>query len=177
MPKEYWDKRPKYVTTAGEGLRQSEECEYFIGSTQKFMFGNGTTALVIFLNPKESGVNVYQNKISSSNLSASPVLIDIYTKVKITGELEESFDIVPGDLNCYGKKPNVRLLYSPDASILEGKHIYAETITPFDTLRRQPSGSIILPPGTHRAYLFQTIYSKELTTVSMGFNWWEEKCF
>lgn len=170
------ENRPKYVATVVEGLTQSERCQYFIGSTQRFLFGNGKAAVVVFANPPCSGVNVYMNKISSSNLSASPVSIDIYTRAKVGGHLKRSFDIVPGDLNCIEAKPKTQLLYGSGASILEGKRIYVETITPFDTLRGLPSGSIILPPGTHRAYLFQTIYSQELTTVSMGFNWWEERC-
>lgn len=96
------------------------------------------------------------------------MLIDIYTKVKIAGELDESIDVVPRDLKCCGKEPNVRLLYSADASILEGKHILVETITPFDTLRGKPSGFIILPLWYSQSIFIPNNIPKSVSRDSIG---------
>lgn len=174
MSNSWNNERPRYVSTVLEGFRQSEDCEYFIGSTQRFIFGNGTTAVVMFCNPTASGVNVYMNKISSCNLSNSPVAIDIYTGGRAEGDLKRSFDIVPGNLNCRDKVPKTQLYYGEDANVLSAQRIFTETIEPYVTLRGAPSGSIILPPGTNRVYLFQTICPGQLAKVSMGFNWWEQ---
>lgn len=166
---------PQYTASVSEAYIQSKCCEYYIGTTKRIAIGNGVNGVVVLSNPKDSRVNLCVNKTNSSNLSNSPISVDVFSCAMIDGNLVKSYDYIQGNLACSElTKPKGQILYGADVNATNGVHIQILTIPPFQVLKGNTSGSVIIPPGAQRIYVFQTINIKETATIAMGLAWWEE---
>lgn len=167
--------KPKYVATVGEGYVQSRQCEYYYGVSERVDFGKGASAGVLLVNPKDSGVVIYLNKLSCANYANSPISVDVYTKAGIDGELEKSPNIAAGNTGCKCSKSKGRIYYGEELEVTDGTLVYSRSIEPFRTSDGYPNGSIILQPGTSRLYIMKTINPLETSIGSLSFAWWEDK--
>ena len=167
--------KPVYTSSTLDAYVQSSQCEYFLGSTNRMTFGNGSNAVVCLSNPVGSGINLYINKISTANLSSSPFSIDVSSYSGYAGQLCQSNNVIQGNLNCRcNLSPKGQILFGTNVNLTNGTLVHIISIQPYVTYKGAPSGSIILPPGTSRFYNLKTINPNDIATAAMGFTWWEE---
>lgn len=166
---------PKLVTTIGEGYVQSRECQYFVGVANKVTVKGDETSVICFDNPPDSGVDVYINGGEYVNFSEAPVNIRVGSFTSVRGSLQESEKILPGNLGCRNRMPNARI-YSGDIMEVECPNICREFVLgPVTSQVIGTGGSLILPPGTNRVYIINSIESNNMSVVTINFEWWEEK--
>lgn len=154
----------------------SKSREFYIGTSTRFTFGELRNGVVEIYNPKDSGVNIFINNAIFTNLSDSNISMDVFSFSNTSGNVNKSFNIVPGNLgNICIRKPKARLYYGIGVDVENGVEMLIYTIPKFSNLEVSPEGSVVLPPGANRVYIFNTINYKDTATVSVSFKWWEEE--
>lgn len=166
---------PTYTATVGEGYIQSICCDYYYGTSPQINIGRGNDALVVLVNPRDSGIDLYLNKLSCANYSNSPIAVEVYTMATLGGEITQSDRIAPGNNGCDFCNGEGQIFYGDDNTISNGVQVYSRSIEAYRTSDGYPNGSIILQPGSTRAYLIKVINPNETAVASLSFAWWEEK--
>lgn len=169
------DKKVNKTVSIPYALYQSEEGNYFIGQTP-ILTGGGGRALAALVNPYDSGVNIYLNAITVTNISQLSVSAEIYVKYKVRGGLVS--DLVSSANLAINSKltPKGQIQYlnttteAPSISI----PIFTRIVSPSSTLVIDGS-QIIIPPGRSLVVYLGGILPIELNSTIVAFGWWEEK--
>lgn len=190
------------VTTIGEGFYQSKKCQYYNGTSPELTVGRGRSGLIVLSNADCSDKIVYLNKITLANYSSAPISLQVYSDVDIDRKLSASCDIAPTNSKCNNNninnisnnttssnctsssnntsnnnKRSLDILYSNDVSIDDGTLVYQRSLGAYDSSDSAPNGSIILCPGSERAYIINTLCPLSTAVVTLSFAWWESPIY
>ena len=168
------DKKVDKTVSIPYALYQSEEGNYFIGQTP-ILTGEGGRALVTLVNPRNSGVNIFLNAITVTNLSELSVSAEIYVNYKVkrglVSDLVSSANLA---FNCDHPQGQIQYLNTiteaPNTSI----PIFTRIVSPSSTLVIDGS-QIIIPPGQSLVVYLGGILPIEADSTKVAFGWWEEK--
>ena len=171
------DKKVDKTVSIPYALYQSEEGNYFIGQTP-ILTGEGGRALAALVNPRNSGVNIYVNAITVTNLSELSVSAEIYLKYKVKGGLVS--DLVSSANLAFNPDPTPKgqiqylntVTEAPSTSI----PIFTRIVSPSSTLVIDGS-QIIIPPGESLVVYLGGILPIEPDSTKVAFGWWEEKIY
>jgi len=158
-------------------LYQSEQGNYFIGQTP-ILNGENGLALAALVNPRNSGVNIYLNAITVTNLSEQRISAEIYLKYKLKGGLIS--DLVSVANLSYNPDPSpkvqIKYLDTVTENTNEGIPIFTRIVPPSSTLVID-GGQIIIPPGESLVVYLGGILPVQPDSTIVALGWWEEKIF
>ena len=169
------DKKVDKTVSIPYALYQSEEGNYFIGQTP-ILTGEGGRALAALVNPRNSGVNIYVNAITVTNLSELSVSAEIYLKYKVKGGLIS--DLVSSANLAFNPDPTpkgqIQYLNTVTEAPCTSIPIFTRIVSPSSTLVIDGS-QIIIPPGESLVVYLGEILSIEPDSTKVAFGWWEEE--
>jgi len=169
------DKKVDKTVAIPYDLYESEEGNYFIGQTP-ILTGEDGHALGALVNPSNSGVNIYVNVITVTNLSELSLSAEFYIKYKLTGGLVSNLVSSANLAINPDPTPKGQIQYlntvteAPSTSVA----IFTRIVSPSSTLVIDGS-QIIIPPGQSLVVYLGGILPIEPDSTRVAFGWWEEK--
>lgn len=160
-------------------LYKSTQGKYFVGSSLE-EFGRGKYAWAGLFNPSNSGVLLYVNVFTVTNLSEIPFSVQVWLNATTSGTAKLSDMQSPTNTAlCPLPKPRVQFLYAEnvDSEPLGGKPIYGRRCPADTTIVAEEDGKFICPPGGN--FLINCIppeKSSDKINGSVAFGWWEDPC-
>lgn len=160
-------------------LYKSTQGKYFVGGSRE-EFGSSKYAWAGLFNPENSGVLLFVNVFTVTNVSEIPFSIQVWLNAVTSGTSKLTDMQSPSNTAlCPPPKPNVRFLYAENVDVepLAGTSIYGRRCPAETTVVSEEDGKFICRPGGN--FLINCIppeKSNEKIMGSVAFGWWEEPC-
>lgn len=159
-------------------LMKSIEGKYFVGSADNMPFGNATNAWARLYNPPNSGVNLYVDTWTVSDILTTPYRVRIWFNSTPRGLIEYSQNVTPSNLTIV-PQPRSHILLQYAISVngfpTDGIEAYVRYGLASTTITSVEEGKFIFPPG---GSFMVSLSNPERPTVpvtgSVSFGWWEE---
>ncbi len=159
-------------------LAKSLEGKYFVGVAENIEFGNATNAWARLYNPPDSGVNLFVNVWTVSDVTSSPVRVQIYFNSTPPGLIQESFDVSPSNTAINPlPQPKVKLEYAIATKGFPtgGVRTFGRSGPAGVTIASEENGKFIFPPGgSFLVFLGNPETPTMLASGRIAFGWWEE---
>ncbi len=161
-------------------LAKSFQGKYFVGYADDLAFGNGTSAWAGLFNPINSGVYLFVNVWTITELlGQAPIRAQIWFNSKPPGNPLSSELVTPSNTAlCPPPEPSVRLLQASNVtgSPSGGIKAFVRRATPESTLVFEEDGKYIFPPGGNLTVFLSNPEQPEVPVAGrIAFGWWEEK--
>lgn len=158
-------------------LYESIHGRYFIGYADNLMMRNGTSAWARLYNPRQSGVNLYVNVWTVTDISDSPFRAQFWFNADPPGNAIESSLVTPSNTAFRPvSRPRVRLqMASNVAGDPEGGiKAFVRRGEAGTTAVETENGKLIFPPGgSFLVYMTLTDNPCASGTGRIAFGWWE----
>ena len=160
-------------------LAKSLQGKYFVGLSRE-EFGAGKYAWAGLFNPSRSGVLLFVNVFTVSNVTEIPFSFQVWLNATTSGTAK------PTDMQSSANtaikplpKPRVQFLYAEnvDTEPTEGTLIFGRRCPAETTIVSEEDGKFICPPGGN--FLINCLppeTSDEKILGRIAFGWWEEPC-
>ncbi|MDP4117838.1 MAG: DUF6143 family protein [Bacillota bacterium] len=170
---------PKAIEQIPISLSESLQGKYFVGISRE-EFGAGKYAWAGLFNPEGSGVLLFANVFTVSNVTEIPFSFQVWLNATTLGTAK------PTDMQSSANtaiqpipKPKVQFLYAEnvDAQPTEGTLIFGRRCPAETTIVSEEDGKFICPPGGN--FLINCLppeTSDEKILGRIAFGWWEEPC-
>lgn len=165
------------VVSLPNSFAKSVEGKYFLGQTEMLTLGNGKYSWGALINPLDSGVKLYANVFTVTNLSAEPFTAKIWLNASLPGEGETATKVSPSNTSIKPlPRPKVNLKYEESTKLLPtgGVNVFNREVPPLSTIVGEEDGKYIFSPGGSFALLLEKT-SSGLAMARIAFGWWEEK--
>lgn len=152
--------------------------EYFIGYADNLTLGNGKSAWARLYNPTNSGVNLYVNVWTVTDISPVPFRAQFWFNATPPGTQTELTVGTPTNTAIRPKpRPKVRLQQASDVTgePTGGVKAFVRRGQPEDTLVETENGKLIFPPGGSFLVFVTLEDDKAAGEGRVAFGWWEEK--
>lgn len=167
------------VTQIPIALSKSLQGKYFVGLSRE-NFGNGLYAWAGLFNPINSGVLLFVNVFTVSNVTVIPFSFQVWLNAVPLGTPQETDMQSPSNTAIRPlPTPKVKFLFAEDVTgepsggtLIFGRRCPAET-----TIVSEEDGKFICPPGGN--FLINCLPPETSTEIILGriaFGWWEEPC-
>ena len=159
-------------------LMKSIEGKYFIGTAPNLRFGNATNAWARLYNPPNSGVNLFVNTWTVSDIYSTPYSVQIWFNSTPPGFIQYSQSVTPSNLAISPQpQSHIQLQYAIAVRGLPsgGVQAYGRYGLAGTTINSEEEGKFIFPPGG--SYLIFISNPQNPTLPGSGnisFGWWEE---
>lgn len=167
-----------YVANIPIDLTKSLEGKYFLGMAEDLEFGNATNAWARLYNPPDSGVNMFVNVWTVSDIVSSPIRVQIWFNSTPPGIIQESDTVTPANTAMRPlPQPKAKLEYAVGVRGFPagGVKAYGRSGPAGVTINSEENGKFIFPPG---GSFLVFISNPETPTRSasgrIAFGWWEE---
>jgi hypothetical protein len=171
------NRTPVQVAAMANSLYHSLLGQYFVGFADNMSFGVNEYAFAALANPRNSGVNLFVNVWTVTNLNAPPVLAQIFLNSRLTGAIDESQHVTPTNTAIRPlSRPRVHLIQASNicAAPYCGTEAYERIIPAVETVADEEDGKFIIPPGGNFAvFLSDPTGSAAKTDGKVAFGWWE----
>lgn len=169
---------PQTVSVPME-LYKSLQGKYFIGYADNLFLNNGTSAWARLYNPVDSGVNLFVNVWTVTEVSSAPFRAQFWFNATPPGTPQEI--AVPTPTNTTILPPprsHIILQQASDVSgePTDGVKAFVRRGEPDTTVVETEKGKLIFPPGGS-FLVFLTLIEPitEEASARFAFGWWEEK--
>ncbi len=153
--------------------------QYFIGYADNLIFGQDTSAWARLYNPINSGVTLYVNVWTVTDVSKSPYRAQFWFNSTPPESDVKTAPVTPTNLSV---KPlpiaKVKLQYASDVIGVPtgGSKAFVRRALPETTLVESENGKIIIGEGGNFLIFLSTPETPEaLNSGRLAFGWWEEK--
>ena len=159
-------------------LMKSIEGKYFVGIAPNLQFGNATKAWARLYNPPNSGVNLFVNTWTVSDIFSTPYSVQIWFNSTPPGLIQFSRSVTPSNLAISPPpQSNIQLQYAISVSGFPavGVKAYSRYGLAGTTINSEEEGKFIFAPGG--SYLIFLSNPERPTIPASGniaFGWWEE---
>ena len=174
--------QPAYQNVTGQipiSLAKSLEGKYFAGLSRE-EFGRGKHAWAGLFNPRYSGVLLFVNVFTVSNVTEIPFSFQVWLNATTLGNAKPTDMQSPANTAIRPlPRPKVQFLYAENVgaeprggTLIFGRRCPAET-----TIVSEEDGKFICPPGGN--FLINCLppeTSDEKILGRIAFGWWEEPC-
>ena len=160
-------------------LYESLRGRYFIGYADNLQFGNGTSAWARLYNPPHSGVHLFVNVWTVTDISEAPFRAQFWFNAIPPGMSSESSLVTPSNTAIRpNPEPKIKLQLSSNVAgePSGGVKAFVRRGQPEATLVETENGKLIFPPGG--SFLVFLSLAENPTVSASGrvaFGWWEEK--
>jgi hypothetical protein len=178
--KPYYDRRPviKSVNIPLE-LSESSKGNYFIGYADNLEFGGGTSAWARLYNPPYSGVNLYVNVWTVTDISNAAFRAQFWFNAAPPGAPSPSPLVTPSNTAIRpAPAPKIKLQQASNVTgePAGGIKAYVRRGLPEITLVESENGKLIFPPGgSFLVFLSNPESPETLAAGRIAFGWWEER--
>lgn len=160
-------------------LYQSLKGRYFVGYADQLEFGQGKSAWARLYNPPNSGVNLYVNVWTVSDVSNSTFRAQFWFNADPPGTPITSEFVTPANTAiCPLPEPKIQLQYASnvDGEPTGGIKAFVRRAQPETTLVDTENGKFIFPPGgSFLVFLSNPESPNVATSGRVAFGWWEKK--
>ena len=172
-------KRLPEVVSVPNPLNKSLQGKYFAGQTELLTFSNTTNAWGALINPTGSGINLFANVFTISNLSDQAFLVQIWFNTNLPGTGSVSSKVSPANTALVPLPvPKVQIQFNQNVSGIPvgGVNVFDRIVPPGATLASEEDGKFIFPQGGNWS-LFLTSPGPTAVSLSaiVALGWWEEK--
>ncbi|MHC1696293.1 MAG: DUF6143 family protein [Eubacteriales bacterium] len=160
-------------------LYESMRGKYFMGYADNLILGNGTGAWARLYNPVNSGVNLYVNVWTVTDLSESLFLAEFWFNSDAYGKWTNLDTVTTTNFTLY-PTPEPRIRLQAASCVLSeppsGTKGFIRNGQPGTTVVDTENGKLIFPPGgSFMAYMSLRDDKSSYATGRIAFGWWEEK--
>lgn len=161
-------------------LAKSFAGKYFVGYADNLQLGKGTSAWAGLFNPIDSGVYLFVNVWTITELlGASPLRAQIWFNAALPGTPAEETLVTPSNLALSpSPTPRVKLLKanSVTGEPSDGVKAFVRRTDPGTTQVFEEDGKYIFAPGGNlTVFLSNPEKPDEEAAARVAFGWWEEK--
>jgi hypothetical protein len=160
-------------------LYKSLRGEYFVGYADELIFGQGKSAWARLYNPAGSGVNLFVNVWTVSDVSESTFRAQFWFNSSAPGLPIDSNLVTTSNTAIYPlPEPMVKLQLASDVVGIPrgGIKAFVRRGQPETTLVESENGKLIFPPGgSFLIFLSNPEQPEVQTSGRIAFGWWEEK--
>ncbi|PWM43619.1 MAG: hypothetical protein DBX47_06950 [Clostridiales bacterium] len=172
-----FDKLIKAVNIPIE-LYESLEGRYFIGYADNLIFGYGKSCWARLYNPYNSGVNLFVNVWTVTDISAAPFRAQFWFNSTPTDDYKLSNLVTPSNTSiCPLPRPKIELQMASNVEDepTGGIKAFVRRGEPGTTLVETENGKLIFPPGGS-FLIFLSLQDAPETAASgrIAFGWWEQ---
>lgn len=159
-------------------LYESMRGKYFIGYADNLSLRNGTSAWARLYNPRQSGVNLYVNVWTVTDISEHPFRAQFWFNADPPGNAIESSLVTPSNTAIRPlPRPMVRLQMASNVvgDPEGGIKAFVRRGEPGTTVVETENGKLIFPPGgSFLVYVTLTDSPCASGAARIAFGWWEE---
>jgi hypothetical protein len=167
-----------YIADIPIGLAKSLEGKYFVGMAEDLEFGNATNAWARLYNPPNSGVNLYVNVWTASDITSSPYRVQIYFNSTPPGIIQRSDSVTPANTALVPlSQPQAILEYAIGVRGIPqgGTKAFSRVGSAGTTINSEEQGKFIFPPGGSFLVFLSNPERPTLPAIGkIAFGWWEE---
>jgi hypothetical protein len=159
-------------------LYKSLQGKYFVGYADNLTANPGKNAWAGLFNPVGSGVILYVNVITVTNVMGIPFAGEFWFNALFPGTPVRSELVTPSNTAIRPlPEPKVAILELSEASPVDpsvGTKIYSQLVAEESTVVFEENGKYIFPEGGSLVVRLNEIASETIGRVAFG--WWEEPC-
>ena len=153
--------------------------QYFVGYADNMFFEKDKSAWAALYNPRNSGINLFVNVWTVTDLYEPPIRLQIWLNSKLPGDSTESRLVSPSNTAVRPlASPKVRLLQASNVigDPEDGVKAFVRRTTPGETVVAEEDGKFIIPPGGNFAVFLSNSEGANIpASVRVAYGWWEEK--
>ncbi len=159
-------------------LYESMQGRYFIGYADDLALSTGSSAWARLYNPRFSGVNLFVNVWTVTDISDSPFRAQFWFNASPPGNISTSDLVTPSNL-AFRPKPQPRVsLQTGSGAYGEpegGIKVFVRRGEPGTTMADTENGKLIFPPGgSFLVFVTLTSSAGVSGAARIAFGWWEE---
>lgn len=170
---------PGQVATMANSLYHSLQGQYFVGYADNMFFEKDKSAWAALVNPYDSGVDLFVNVWTVTDLHEPPIRMQIWMNSTLPGQPIVSQLVTPANtaLNPLPKpKTNLLQASNVEGAPVGGVKAFVRRTVPGETVVAEEDGKFILPPGGNFAvFLSSPEGDNTPASVRVAFGWWEER--
>lgn len=170
---------PSQVATMPNSLYHSLQGQYFVGYADNLFFESDKNAWAALFNPGNSGVNLFVNVWTVTDLYEPPIRMQIWMNSKLPGDYTISRLVTPANTAINPlPRPRVKLLQASNVSGEPegGIKAFVRRTLPGETVVSEEEGKFIIPPGGNFGiFLSNPEGIDKPASVRVAYGWWEEK--
>lgn len=158
-------------------LYESERGRYFIGYADDLSFGQNTSAWARLYNPINSGVNLFVNVLTVTDISGAPFRAQFWFNATVPGP----YDTAPVTPTNTAIRPvpvpkvQLQLASNVTDTPVGGIKAFVRRGEPGTTAVETENGKLIFPPGgSFLVYLSLAEQQQLPASGRIAFGWWEE---
>lgn len=159
-------------------LYKSLQGKYFVGYADEISAGPGETAWAGLLNPAGSGVTLFANVVTITNVEGEPFSAEFWFNASFPGTPFRSELFTPANTAFRPlPQPKVQILQASNVPPLPpsgGVKIYSQLVFEESTVVLEENGKYIFPEGGSLIVYLNQPESQTIARVALG--WWEEPC-
>ena len=170
---------PTQVAIMANSLYHSLKGEYFVGYADNMFFEKDKNAWAALVNPKNSGVNLFVNVWTVTDLFEPPIRMQIWFNSQLPGDPTRSKLVTPANTA-------INPLPVPKIQILQASNVigdptggtkgFVRRTLPGETVVSEEEGKFIIPPGGNFAlFLSNPDGINQPASTRVAYGWWEEK--
>lgn len=164
-----------YTTDISNGYVQNIQGRYFAGTGDEQPFGMGRSAFFILINPHNSNINAFINKIFHSNLSHSPMQVSSYFIPSLCDSFLNYDSLAKVQIADTDNRNSIQMLLGNSVEIPRQISKLSSIVVPgFETFTDNVAGSVLLRPGDIYITRIDSVCEKEAGTCQDSFAWWED---
>lgn len=169
---------PNYVTSIPVELTMSIQGKYFLGMAEDVTFGEATNGWARLFNPPDSGVNLFVNVWTVSDIISSPTRVQIWFNSIPPGIIQESETVTSANTAIVPiPEPKVKLQYAIGVKGFPagGVKAFGRSAPEGETINSEENGKYIFPPGgSFLVFLSNPSTPTKPACGRISFGWWEE---
>ena len=169
---------PPQVAVMANSLYHSLQGQYFVGYADDLYFQKDRNAWAMLYNPRDSGVNLFVNVWTVTELNDPPIRMQIWFNARLPGRPTESTLVTPSNTAIYPpSKPKVKLLQASDVvgDPIGGVKAFVRRTLPGETVVSEEEGKFIIPPGGNFAIFLSNPEGPDVTAnARVAYGWWEQ---
>lgn len=169
----YFLREPCYAADVGAGYHQTKAGIYYKAQAATQTGNCSDHVFFVLENPRNSGVNIFINKIVLANLSDTPLQIVSYLCGTVKDDIMLSYNVHNTNTYFCCDKPAGKVYSGKNLNIHSEGSDFLLVASSYQTLMGTPSGSILLAPGKCYIAKVTPLQSKEFK-CACSFAWWEE---
>lgn len=170
---------PMQTAAMANSLYHSLQGQYFVGYADNMFFEKDKNAWAALVNPNNSGINLFVNVWTVSDLYEPPIRLQFWINSTLPGDPIESRLVAPSNTALYPlPTPRVRLLQASNVIGFPAGGIkgFVRRTVPGETVAEEEDGKFIVPPGGNFAiFLSNQEGANTPASVRVAYGWWEER--
>lgn len=168
----------KYFINIPIALAKSLEGKYFSGNAFDIKFGEATKGWARLYNPPDSGVNLFVNVWTVSDIFSTSYRVQIWFNSTPPNIIQESESVTPTNTTISPPpQPKIRVQYGVGAKGFPSGGVFAFGYSGLagTTVGEELQGRQIFPPGGSFTVFLSNPENPTIPTMgTVGFGWWEE---